>query len=281
MRDSGKATPHHNHNPDPQKKMHIELLSATATAPSTGAAAAAVTGDSLVVKNGRGKIHMLAAWARVQATAGFAQIAFPSGHDTTRGIRSGCAASATNLSVIPLPVGIELQAQELLSITLAGSAVAGDVEQFCALLRYDDLPGVNQRLISAAELVSRTEKLCTIEHSSVSTAGPSYGTPTVITTSADLLQANRDYAVIGATTRTACGAVYMVGPDTGNLRVGVPGDIAKPEICGQWFVLMSRLSGQPCIPIINSGNKASTFAHAIADENAGTFLTTWHLALLK
>jgi hypothetical protein len=76
-------------------------------------------------------------------------------------------------------------------------------------------------------------------------------------------------------------ASYLIGPDTGNLRIGVPGDITKPEICAQWFPLMSRISGEACIPIINSGNKASTFAHAIADENAGTFLTTWHLALLK
>lgn len=261
--------------------MHIELLSATATAPSTGAAAAAITGDSLVVKNGRGKIKMLSAWARLQATAGFVQIAFPSGHDTTRGIRVGCAVSSTNLSIIPWSSQLELQAQELLSITLAGSATAGDVEQFCAMMRYEDLPGVNQRLLTASQLDNQMQKLCTIEHSSVSTAGPSYGTPTVITTSADLLQANRDYAVLGATTRTACMAVYIVGPDTGNLRVGVPGDIAKPEICAQWFPLMSRITGEACIPVINSGNKASTFAHAIADENAGTFLTTWHLALLK
>lgn len=261
--------------------MHLELLSVTATAPSTGAAGLAVTGDSLTVKNGKGKIHIVSAWARQQTTAGFHQITFPSGHDVSRGIRTGVAASATNLSIIPFTNPIEVQPQELLGITIAGSATAGDVEQLFMLLRYEDLPGISQRLISVAQLDSRREKSATIEISNVSTAGPSYGTPTVITTPADLLMANRDYAVLGATTRTACGAVYMVGPDTGNLRVGVPGDIAKPELCSQWFVLMSRISAQACIPVINSGNKASTFAHAMADENAGTFLTTWHLALLK
>jgi hypothetical protein len=261
--------------------MHIELLSVAATAPSTGAAGIALTGDSLTVKNGRGKIKIISAWARLQATAGFVQIAFPSGHDTTRGIRVGCPLSSTTMGVVPWSSQIELQAQELLGITIAGSATAGDVEQLCMLVRYEDLPGIAQRLITANQLDSRVEKLCTIEMSSVSTAGPSYGTPTVITTPADLLQANRDYAVLGATTRTACMASFLIGPDTGNLRIGVPGDITKPEICAQWFPLMSRISGEACIPIINSGNKASTFAHAIADENAGTFLTTWHLALLK
>lgn len=261
--------------------MHLELLSVTATAATAGIAGVPVTGDSLTVKNGRGKIRMISGWTRMQATVGFTQLTFPSGHDTTRGIRVGCPLSATHLGVIPWSSQIELQAQELISVTQSGSAVAGDVDQFCALIRYDDLPGIDQRLITPAQLDARFEKLVTIEHSAVTTAGPSYGTPTVMTTSPDLLQANRDYAVIGCTTRTACMAAYIIGPDTGNLRIGVPGDIAKPEICSQWFPLMSRITGLACIPIINSGNKASTFLHATADENAGTFLCTWFLALLK
>jgi len=224
---------------------------------------------------------MIAGWSRNQATAGFTQLTFPSGHDTTRGIRVGIPASSTHLGVVPWSSQVELQAQEPMSFTLAGSATAGDVEQFCAIIRYDDLPGIDQRLISNAQLDARIEKLATVEHSAVSTAGPSYGTPTVMTTSADLLQANRDYAVLGCTTRTACMAAYIIGPDTGNLRVGVPGDIAKQEITSQWFSLLSRVTGLACIPVINSGNKASTFFHATADENAGTFLCTWYLALLK
>lgn len=265
----------------PKKSMHIELLSVAAVQPNTGAAGIALTGDSLTVKNGRGKIKVISAWAKIQATAGFVQIAFPSGHDTTRGIRVGCPASATNMGIVPWSSQIELQAQEPLSVTIAGSNAAGDLEQLCMLVRYEDLPGIAQRLMTANQLDSRFEKLCTIEMSNVATTGPSYGIATVITTPADLLQANRDYAVLGATVRTACMAVYLTGPDTGNLRIGVPGDVTKPEICAQWFPLMSRISGEACIPIINSGNKASTFANAICDENGGTFLTTWHLALLK
>jgi len=259
--------------------MLLQLLSATATQPNTGAAAAAVGNDSLVVLNGRGKIQIIAAWGRNQV-AGFAQIITPSMHDSTRGVRSGVPVGS-NLAVLPWCSQVDVQPQETLDIQIAGSNVAGDVEQVCLLMRYDDVPGLNQRLIDESELDRRIEKRVTIEMSNVSTAGPSYGTATVITTPADLLKANRDYAVLGATVRTACMAVYLVGPDTANVRVGVPGDVLKPEICGQWFALMSRFTGKPCIPVISSGNKASTFAHAIADENGGTFLTTWHLALLK
>lgn len=258
--------------------MHIELVSATATAPNTGAAAAAIAGDSLTIKNGKGKQRIVAAWAKNQ-TAGFAQIAFPSGHDTTRGFRVGVLAGSS--IVLPLGMSIPVNAQETLSVNIAGSNTAGDVEQLSMLVAYDDVPGIAGRLISAAQLDSRFEKLTTVEASIVSTGGPSYGTPKAINADSDLLLANRDYAVLGATCRTTCQTAYLYGPDTAQMRIGVPGDSAKPEIMAQWFPLLSRAHGLPMIPVINSGNKASTFLGVTTDENAGTFLVTWHLALLK
>jgi len=173
------------------------------------------------------------------------------------------------------------QAQELLSVTIAGSNVAGDVEQLSMLVHYDDLPGVSQRLITASQLDSRLEDLTTIEHSIVSTAGPSYGTPTVITTSSDLLRANRDYAVLGFSSRTACQSVYLIGPDTGNLRVGGPVSLGNEALSSQFFVLQSRAHGLPAIPVISAGNKQSTSVGVTTDENAGTFLVTLYLGLLK
>jgi hypothetical protein len=258
--------------------MHIELIGATATQPNTGAAAAAIAGDSLTVKNGRGRSRIISAWGGNQV-AGFQQIAFPSAHDTTRGYRTGVAIG--NSLVMPLGMAMPVNAQELLSITIAGSNVAGDVEQAYLLMQYDDVPGMSSRLISPAQLESRVQAITTIEASLVSTAGPSYGTPEAINADSDLLRANADYAVLGATVRSDVGAVYMVGPDTANVRIGVPGLSDKHELTSQWFVLMSRAHGLPLIPVINSGNKASTLLGCSANENAGTFLVTWHLALLK
>ena len=259
--------------------MHIEVLSISATAPSTGAAAAAVAGDSLTIKNGKGKVRVLAGWARNQ-TVGFAQVAFPSGHDTTRGYRAEAPVGA-NLGIVPLGLPLFVQPQELLAVTIAGSAVAGDVEQLSMLMHYEDLPGVSGRLITASQVESRMERLTTIESSLISTAGPSYGTPEAINADSDLLLANRDYAIIGATVRTACQSVYLVGPDTANLRIAVPGDPTKPEITSQWFMLLSRAHGLATVPVINSGNRTSTNIGVTCDENAGTFLVSWHLALLK
>jgi len=258
--------------------MHLELLSTTATQPNTGAAAAAIAGDSLTIKNGRGKSRILSAWQDNQV-AGFGQIAFPSAHDTTRGFRVGVGIGVSLL--MPLGFSMPVNAQELISVTIAGSNVAADVEQLYMLMQYDDVPGMQSRTITPAQLDSRIQSLTTIEASLVSTAGPSYGTPEAISADSDLLRANADYAVLGATVRADVGACYMVGPDTANVRIAVPGIAGKHELTSQWFVLQSRAHGLPLIPVINSGNKASTLIGVSTDENAGTFLVTWHLALLR
>ena len=259
--------------------MHIELLTATATQPNTGAAAAAVTGDSLTIKNGRnGKdaVLILAAWTTLQATAGFAQVAYPSGHDTTRGYRAGVPLSSTEL-MLPLGMHLRPQPQELLSVQLAGSNTAGDVEQWSALMMYDDLPGVSQRLMSASEVMSRAKELTTVEASITSSAGPGYSGTELVNADSDLLKANTDYALLGISTRSRVHAVWIQGPDTGNVKVGSPG-LLRYEVAPQFFALLSRVTGRKTIPVINSGNKGSTNIGVHTDENAGTFLCTFHLA---
>jgi hypothetical protein len=261
--------------------MHIELLTCAATAAATtGAAATALAGDSLVIKNANRtrKVHILSAWQTNQ-TAGFSQITFPSAHDTTRGHRTGVAIGV-NMTVLPFGIPMEVQPQETLAPTIAATAVAGDVENLSLLVRYEDLPGIDARLMKADVVESRIESLTTIENSLATTAGPSYGTPELITADSDLLKANRDYALLGFQCRTAVHAIYMLGPDFGNVRVGCPGAL-RPEITSQWFMLQSRLHNEPLVPVVNSGNKNSTFIGAVTDENAGTFVVTALLALLK
>lgn len=260
--------------------MHFELLNVTATAPSAGASGAAVGTDSLVIKNSSqsGGVQIIAMWS-TQQFAGFSQVAYPSGHDTTRGFRVG-GAVGVNPCLLPFGHALEVTPQELLAVTLAGSIVIGDVEQLAMLVHYGNLPGVAMRTISPTELNSRTHKRTTVEASIVSTAGPSYGTPVAINAGSDLLIANRDYAVLGATCRTAVHTMHMTSPDFSNVRIGVPG-MLRYEFGSQYFVALSRAHGLPLIPVINSGNKANVLIGVNTDENAGTFVTTWHLALLK
>lgn len=259
--------------------MHIEHIGMSATQPNTGAAAAAIGTDSLTTRNAKGKLRAIAAWAKNQV-AGFLQLATPTGHDNVRGYRVGVPIGF-NIGVLPVGVEMQFQPAETISAQIAGSNTAGDVELASLLMLYDDMPGMSQRLITPQQLESRLEKLTTVDASITATAGPSYGTAEALNSDSDLLLANRDYAVLGATSRTAVHAIHMTGPDLGNARIAVPGDIANPQFTSGFFANLSKATGRGCIPVINSGNKASTLIGVSADENAGTFLTTWYLALLK
>lgn len=257
---------------------HIEIVTAAATAAATtGTAATAVGNDTLVVKNGK-DIDILAAWQTNQ-TAGFGQLIFPTAHETTRGYRANVPVG-TNPALFAFGSRMRVEAQETLAPLIAATAVAGDVENVTFLLRYKDSPGMDANLITPEEMMRRAEKWTTIENSLASTAGPSYGTPETFIADSDLLKANRNYAIVGLTPRTAVHAVYVQTPDGGNVRFGCPG-ILRQEITSQWFALLSRIHGEPLIPVFNSAGKSNCLVGVVTDENAGTFVVDIHLTLLK
>lgn len=257
--------------------MHTELLSYQATQPNTGLAATAVSGDSLVVKNSRSKAMALAIWA-FQQVDGFQQWITPSAHDTTRGLRL-----VTDLSesapLLPWGVSLDLQPQETLSVTIAGSNVAGDVELGCMLIHYPDLPGVTSRGMSWGSLNSRIEKLTSIQ-ATLTGAATGYTGEELITAESDLLMANRDYAVLGFETSIACAAIGIIGPDTGYCRQAGPGTL-DADITRDWWCQLARAHDMPLIPVINSGNKAATKLFMLQNENNVSPVVSLTLALLK
>lgn len=260
--------------------MHLELVTSFVTAAgASGAAAAAVTGDSLVVKNSKSRARVIAAWNQNQAD-GFVQITKPSGHDTTRGWRQVVDA-ANIMNLLAGGICLDVEPQELLSVTIGGSATAGDVEQNMMQVLYDDLPGVMGRFISWEELQARAEmgKLNTIQ-ASLAGAAAGYTGEELITADSNLLQANRDYAVLGITTSTPCGAVYIYGPDTAYQKCAVPGGVSEADYGRDWFCVMSRAFGESLIPVINSGNKSSTFLGFVQNENNISPSVSLSLALL-
>jgi len=258
--------------------MHTELVSYSATQPNTGAAAAAFTGDSLTIKNSRGPAHVLAMWAFNQVD-GYHQIIWPSGHDTTRGWRTVVqAADITTRNVIGTPW--KLQPQELLSISIAGSNTAGDVETGHLLLHYDDLPGVTSRALDWDDVLRRGEEQVTVQ-ASIAGSGAGYSGSEAINADSDLLRANRDYAVLGMETYTPCGAITLSGPDTGNVRTGVPGNDVRPDLCGNFFAMLSRAYNKKIIPVINAGNRASTNIGVAMNENAGATVVSLNLVMLR
>lgn len=263
-------------------KRSIELLVATATAPgASGIAGTAVAGDSLTIKNGSGA-RILQCWSDHQGS-GIAQIIRnTSGHDTTRDLRYEVVA--TELSPHqPMGIPNELAPQELLSLLIAGSSAGGDVETLCMLIEYDDLKGLgDQNLIDWDTLKRRLVKTCNLDVSLTAAVGPAFATSEeLITAETDLLKANSEYAVVGYKVRQECAAVYIRGSDTANVRIGGPGNDLDARYTTEWFSLLSRAYDRPMIPVINTGNKGSTFVGCHQDENAGTVNVTFILALLK
>jgi hypothetical protein len=257
--------------------MHTELLSYSATQPNTGLAAAAVTGDSLVVKNSRSKASALAIWGSQQVD-GWQQIITPSAHDTTRGLRLVVDLSES-APLLPWGVSLDLQPQETISITIAGSNVAGDVELGCMLIHYPDLPGVSSRGMTWAALGNKIDKITTIQ-ATITGAATGYTGDELITSESDLLMANRDYAVLGYETSVACGAIGIIGPDTGYCRQAGPGTL-DADITRDWWCQLARAHDMALIPVINSGNKASTKIFILQNENNVSPVISLTLALLK
>lgn len=259
--------------------MHFEMVTALATAAATtGTAGTALTGDSLTVKNGKGKIHTLAGWGSRQ-TAGFGQIIVPSGHDTTRNYRAGLAAALTGQVMMPLDMQMNLEAQEVMALTLGETAVAGDIALDSYLVFYENFPGINMRTITPQAMESRVDKFTTVESSITAVATGQYVSE-AITADSDLLKANRDYAVMGMTSRTAAHALTLQAPDFGNVRVGIPG-MLRSEVTNQFFMLLSRVHNLPLVPVFNTGNKAQVNIGFCSDENAAATVVTMYLAMLK
>jgi hypothetical protein len=259
--------------------MHTELVSFSATAPgSAGAAAAALTGDSLTIKNSKGPAHILQLWSQFQAD-GYLQLITPTSHDTTRGFRQ-VVETANIDNLLPAGLGLEVQPQELMQITIAGSATAGDVELGFALIHYDNLPGVEARGIRFGDLLRRAESLLTVQ-CTITGAATGYTGAELITAESDLLRANRDYAVLGISTNVACGALTLIGPDTGYVRVGVPGQSSDADMGRDYFCSLARQYDLPVSPVNNSGNKASTYLGIVQNENNVSPVIAVVMALLK
>lgn len=248
--------------------MHHEIISFSATQPNTGAAAAALTGDSLNLRNAApgSKILVVNTWS-TQQVAGFQSIVAPSWNDTTRGIRVQ-SQIANTFPALPYSGLQPCQSQELLSITIAGSNVAGDVELGVLMVWYENVPGLDGTFLMPDDVKARGIRQVTVADVTAGTAGPGYSPGRALNAASDLLRPNTNYALMGASIRNTCSVLGVRSPDWSNVRVGIPGGNLHNDISSRWFELVSKETGYPMIPVLNSGNKAGIFIDTSTDENA-------------
>ena len=226
------------------------------------------TGSSFTVRsaNESSKVLLQDMWAKGLA-GGVFNIHSPRLHDNTTGISFPYGVN--------VPVGFlpESPAQPLVpNDPLLAFITGGAAETDCgyATISYSDLDGIAAVLATEAEITPRIQNLVTVRvtiSGAVTVGDWSPGTP--LNATDDKLHADKTYAVLGMIPTNQVGAVAIAGADTGNLRIGLPGAAAAlPFDSRYYFLLQSRISGEPFIPIIKANNKGSTLLYQ-CDNAAG------------
>lgn len=245
-----------------------QLIAGRVTNPgATVTALTANTGDSFVVANfpTSAPAYLDQMWAR-EATPGVFRIRSPRLHDQSQGIRMQVGAATPHL-LLPGVTDQPLYPADTLTVELSGGAAETDTAYYLAY--YTDLPGVMARLAQWAEISGRIKDIAGVEVdlTSSATAGQWSG-GTAINATFDNLKANSDYAVLGYTVATSAGAIAIAGPDTGNYRIGGPGNTDQIQTAS-FFIDMANESGRPYIPIFNSNNKGGTLVY-VSDPAVST-----------
>ena len=253
----------------------MELIGGFVTAPGTTlTAATAMSGNSFTVRNAADEsgIYLVGLWARYQA-AGVLRLRSPMMHDNVQGMRHQITINQAR-QLLAMPGLQRLKRQDVINMEISGSATAGDIEQAIMMVYYEDLPGVNARLITPEQVAARAVHLVTVENSITTNTSGNWSGEEAINSEYNLLRANTDYALLGYTVSGNCAAVRYRSTDFGNLGIGGPGDNSNPHITARWFVKLSEMTGLPMIPVINSANAPSILLDIALDENGGTRIVT-------
>jgi hypothetical protein len=262
----------------------MDMIGATRTAGGGGAdadltAVAFAGGDSGTVRNSspQSKTTLYAVSAQYATAGAQFRVRSPLMHDNSRGI--SLQPGETPL-VFGLPAGAEqlLNPQDTLIVEALSNA-ASEVVALALHIYYEDLPGAAARLYHPGDILPLIRNIKPMKVACSEAAAGTWD-DTVITTTEDLLKANRDYAVLGFMTDRAATAIALKGPDTGNLRVGGPGDVRSYAV-NDYFVRLSEEYSRAMIPVFNSANKGATYISLLARTTGGTANVTLILGELE
>lgn len=245
----------------------IDVVLSDKSSPGTTMSATTVaTGDSFTVRNfPENSMAALVQIIRRAAASGGVRVRSPLLHDNVRGIEL-FTNEAVSAFLLPAPSAQPLQSSDTLIVE-----VTGDTANHCQALLvnyYDNLPGASPRLYSWGDISGNVRNIKGLEVATTASSTIGAWADTVITTTSDLLHADRDYAILGYLTDAALSCVAVKGQDTNNLRVGGPGK-TEADDTSNYFINLSQHLGKPCIPVINANNKANTFV-STADVAAST-----------
>lgn len=234
----------------------IQTVSGFFTAGAAGTNVATPTpGDTFNVPsfdiNNKGRLLQVYASG---ATTDFVRVRSPRMHDANQGLRLR-VGSTTAAELVPWWVSEVIYPSDtpIVEIDATGAGTGAVLVHY----EFDDLPGAAPRLANLSDIQSRVIHLMGCEVDVTSGAIGSYGAGVAINANFDNFEAGADYAWLGYTMTTGTHAIALVGKDTGNLKIGGPGNV-DPRWTSDYFVYMSEQTGRACIPIIAANNKSST-----------------------
>jgi hypothetical protein len=263
----------------------LEVISGSVT--GAGAVFTAWTvnaGNSLAIRSAPldKKVWLLEKWAFNDTAAGVLRIRSPRLHDNVQGIRT----RITNNDTEPLMSGLasygwrqRLIPQDILIAEQTGSAANIDTGHL--LVYYEELPGIQARLIDNAALMAAGVNRIGQEVSITTTAtSAAYTGQVAINVTNDNFKANTDYALLGAMVDTRVGTVRIQGADVGNLGIGIPGEPTQRHLMSNYFQRLSDIYNVPLIPVFNSANKAAILVDATGHTAAVTSVVTFYMVEL-
>ena len=268
----------------------FEAVTAQNTHPTGLAAATIVATDPTQVRAFqedllRPKAWLIGFWGLLQA-AGTMQFLSTRMHDAVSNfyMPHQVSTSAPPNNVFPQYQRTPIYSTDTISYFIASADAAGNIETVSAAYFYQDVPGLDSRLITESYLDEYSEDVMTCSSSIVAGTTGGYSGATALssfTIGQGVLYPNRDYALVGWAVDGNCATVTIKGPDTGQARIPMIGNAVDKKYTSTGFVRWNRESGFPTIPIINQASKSGTIIELVNNQAALTVQVTLIFQLLK
>src|SRR5438445_4832991 len=226
--------------------MPAEVLTGFATAPGgTLTGLTMSSGDSLTIRQSV-KPKLLQVWADTQAV-GVIRILSPLIHDAVQGLRFPVVTSEVKPK---MPMGIyqALQKGDTLTAQISGSAVGGQIETESLLVHYDSLEGSQGVFYDELQLRTAAVQPFVVQNTLATGVGGGWTGEEALNADFDVFKADNFYAMVGYVEQVEIASLGWRGTDTGNLRIGGPGDDNMAPMTAEWFALLTRAYGLPLIP---------------------------------
>lgn len=238
-----------------------------------GAVAVVFTGTTLVVRNfaSPATAKLLNVFRQdAESVAGFVQIKSPRLVNNVTGIKLACDDSPA-AKLLSVPVQQTMYASDTLTVNVSGTTTATTYTTGAIQLYYSTLGGGNQRLHNWADVNGNLADLFT-QTVAIDVASAVAWKTVLSNATADLMEADRTYALLGYTVDAPLCAVGLRASELSTYRVCGPG-VTRSEVTSSYFVDLASKTGLACIPVVNSNNRGNIRVTACASAATSTNVT--------